>query len=208
MSETVIFFYNLWQITTWSLLIVLTLFYILVDPLCQEHQSPYDSNPIWRLFLWTAQGTQVVDILLSAIGATKNSILTVFPQIFSRLYVMFVIFPSIADDKRFLIAFVIMFWGLSEMVRFLFYTIRANATIGWLRYNLFTVVQPSSVLTELYCIWSAYSKVTAIENATDRPWTVLMPNLVNFELHFELTVWVAVFLFVFGTPQIYMHLLS
>ena len=151
-------FYNLWQMTVWSLLLGLTFFYLAIDPLAKSH-SPYHSNHIWRCILWAAQGSCAFDIPFSIMGLTKNSALAPTLQIISRIYVLLVIFPIVPTDFRFLITLTTAVWAQSEIVRFTFYTVKGNKAIAWLRYNLFLVCQPLGALAELVCISLAYAAV-------------------------------------------------
>ena len=80
--------------------------------------------------------------------------------------------------------------------------------MGHCRYNFFLVMYPLGVGAELFCMWAAKEAITAIEPASDRPWTVLMPNAWNCQYKFEWTVYMCYTSYVFGFPQLYFYMLA
>ena len=45
-------------------------------------------------------------------------------------------------------------------------------------------------------------------NVSERPFTILMPNSVNFQFKFEWSVYLIYFMYSFGFPQLYFYMLA
>ena len=70
-----------------------------------------------------AQTMQVLDIVFSLVGVTRNSVATAGPQIFSRLLIAHVVFPLVPEG-HWAVFLCILTWSLAEIVRFSFYLIK------------------------------------------------------------------------------------
>ena len=155
---------------------------------------------------------------MSVLGWTPNSPATVIPQIISRLYVLWVIFPnvprqidtSVAVSQYPIIQICCMTWAATEVVRFTYYTFEQvqRGFVGDLRYNMFIVCYPLGVGAELLCMWAARCAVLQIEDPSQRPFTMVMPNKWNFEFSLEYSVYLMYFIYSFGFPQLYMYMIS
>ena len=95
-------------------------------------------------------------------------------------------------------------------MRYAFYGFKGAqyGILGHLRYNTFWILYPCGVGAEVLCFIAARKYVLSIEPETDRPYTILMPNKLNFELKYQ---WMINFIFVaytVGFPMLYLHMIS
>ena len=99
-------------------------------------------------------------------------------------------------------------WAQAEIIRFTFYTFRSlKDLIGHLRYNLFLVFYPLGVGSELVCVWDAFRRVDKMPEA-EQPWTVLLPNAVNFEFKFSWAIYSIYAIYSVGFPILYSYMLA
>ena len=120
----------------------------------------WDERIQFRKVLELAQYLQATDIILSVLKLTRNNPVTVFQQIMSRVFVIYMIFPY-SSGKHFGIFMTVMCWSVTEVIRFIFYSLKLvnmGSTenllayiIGQLRYTLFIVLYPVGVTGELIC---------------------------------------------------------
>jgi hypothetical protein len=102
---------------------------------------------VFALFLLKLiQTFQISDILLGFANTGSLPILSIM-QIFGRL---FTTWGFMKLDNSFVLNFLIMFcWSLADSVRILYYMMKDNQLLGWLRYNLFIVNYPIGFGSEL-----------------------------------------------------------
>ena len=92
----------------------------------------YHDNRHWRMLLDVAQASAIFDMLFSVLRWTPNSPATVIPQILSRLYIIWLIFPNVprptesgSDLASYGIIHICAFaWAQAEVIRFTFYSFR------------------------------------------------------------------------------------
>jgi hypothetical protein len=77
----------------------------------------WDEQSNFKLFLMIAQFSQVLDVVISVAGVTKNNAWTVLKQISSRFWTMIMVFPFV-EQNNYSIFMVVFFWCLAEMARF------------------------------------------------------------------------------------------
>ncbi len=111
-------------------------------------------------------------------------------------------------------------WSLIEVIRFGFYASKAltgskdkesalTRLFGHLRYNVFIFAYVLGVLGELFGIFFAYHNLSVIEDHGGRlPWTVRMPNSVNFAFDFQTFLMISPLFYVGGFPGLYLHMWS
>ena len=124
----------------------------LISVTCSLLFSKIDENAsqkfhIFALFLLKLiQTFQISEILLGFANTGSLPILSIM-QIFGRL---FTTWGFMKLDNSFVLNFLIMFcWSLADSVRTLYYMMKDNQLLGWLRYNLFIVNYPIGFGSEL-----------------------------------------------------------
>ncbi|QLL33827.1 hypothetical protein HG536_0F01520 [Torulaspora globosa] len=117
-----------------------------------------------KQFVTYIQCGAVIEILNSALGIVRSPLLTTCAQVASRLLVVLGIFQCVPDTeaaKTILYVTLLTAWSITEVVRYLFYFCTLCFKNGppvpltFLRYNLFLVLYPLGVASELLIIHSA-----------------------------------------------------
>lgn len=100
-------------------------------------------------------------------GLTNNSIFAVFPQIASRVLIVYTTFPYIKEGSV-AITLTVFMWCTIELIRYPFYTVKSLDSLkdssisrfyGHLRYNAFIVVYPLGTTGEMLGCREAYEAV-------------------------------------------------
>ncbi|KAJ3441239.1 ptpla domain protein [Anaeramoeba flamelloides] len=118
--------------------------------------------PMLQIF----QTPAILEIIHAIIGIVPNSPLTVFSQVFSRVFMVWGIckFSSYSQASYW---FLIMseMWSMSEVVRYLYYTLKLICNkvdwipFGWSRYSFFFVLYPIGVFSELIQIYNTQPQI-------------------------------------------------
>ena len=135
-----------------------------------------------------------------------------------KIFTVFLVFPVVpkaseADTwlgQQALIPIILICWSVTEPLRYAFYTFKGaqNGLLGDLRYNMFWVIYPLGTTLELCCFYLGVRNVLAIEPESERPFTILMPNKLNFELKYQWMVYFMFVAFALGFPTLYIHLVK
>ena len=131
-------------------------------------------------------------------------------QVISRLYFALLVFfylpePDVTNlNQYFLVHICVVVWCNTELIRFCFYTFKGlgEGPLGHLRYNMFLINQPLGLFTEFIVLWESMFYVFTMP-ITERPWTILMPNSLNFEFRYEWGIFIAYVCFLPGAPFIF-----
>lgn len=108
----------------------------------------------------------IIEILNSLLGIVRSPIVTTAAQVLSRLLVVIGIFQLLPESESAQgIPYITLLsaWSITEIVRYLFYFYTLTSTTGaprlllYLRYNLFWVLYPTGVASELLIIYSSLS---------------------------------------------------
>jgi hypothetical protein len=159
--------HNVVQILTWSVVayILMPYNFKFTNLAAWRTNQYWDDSSDFRYWLEVGQTLQVLDIVLSALKMTKNSLASVFPQIVSRLFILHMIFPLV-ESEHFCIFVATICWAVTEVTRFTFYTLKElnlfkvsnplAELIGHMRYNSFIFLYPIGVSGELICCFKAW----------------------------------------------------
>lgn len=108
----------------------------------------------------------IIEILNSVLGIVRSPIVTTAAQVLSRLLVVVGIFQLLpeSENAQGIPYITLLFaWSITEIVRYLFYFYTLTSATGapklllYLRYNLFWVLYPTGVASELLIIYSSLS---------------------------------------------------
>lgn len=106
----------------------------------------------------------IIEVLNSAVGIVRSPLLTTTAQVASRLLIVIGIFkyiPEAPATHSIIYITLLTAWSITEVVRYAFYFCTLTRADGaprilvWLRYNLFLVLYPTGVASELLIIYSA-----------------------------------------------------
>ncbi|CAI0463813.1 unnamed protein product [Linum tenue] len=138
-----------------------------------------------------------LQILHSLVGLVRSPITATLPQISSRLYLTWIILHSFPEvQTHFLVSSLTISWSITEIIRYSFFGMKEafGATpsfLLWLRYSTFLVMYPigiSSEVSEKFCI--------------------RMPNKWNFSFDNFYIAFIALGIYVPGSPHMYRYMLS
>ena len=159
-------------------------------------------------------------MLLSLIRWTQNSPAAVIPQILSRLFIVWVVFPLVPSPSATPIGTVdttlkslpvingtLVCWAVTEVIRYAFYTFKDMAVLKHLRYNLFLVLYPLGVSCELLSIAHSCLHVKHDFTPGNQPLTLTMPNTVNFIFKYEWSIWICLLVYSVEFPKLFTHMM-
>lgn len=187
--------YNTTQVIAWSLIFLKAAVYISEK---KTTDGLYQEVEYW---LKIAQTAAILEICHCLFGLVRSSVLTTFPQVASRLFILWVVADSlvmkdITNQQTIGFPMLLFAWTITEIIRYSYY---ANALIDsvlgplqWCRYTFFIVLYPLGVAGELICLYRALP----VAMKTGR-FSIRLPNVYNFSVDF---VWLSYFIFVLYIP--------
>ncbi|CEO97754.1 very-long-chain (3R)-3-hydroxyacyl-CoA dehydratase [Plasmodiophora brassicae] len=153
-----------------------------------------------------SQGLAILEVVHAWVGLVRSPVMTVALQVASRLFILFTVVeqvPAIQDDWY--VAMLVGAWACVEIPRYAYYALNLFDAVPypllWLRYSLFIVLYPIGISAELLCAYHAIPHFAATKQ-----WSVLMPNMVNFELKFDVLIKMLMLVYVPGSPFLYLHM--
>lgn len=165
---------------------------------------PFTKQPnfFWSTRNWVTivQTGAILEIIHSLLGFVKSPILTTVMQVSSRLLVVIGIFQFIPEStmcQSMVYLTLLMAWSITEIVRYLYYyfsLVNKNQVpyiLQWLRYNMFIVLYPMGVTSELIIIFSS-----------------LAPALERFGYPLQLILAGSMLTYIPGLPILFNHMLK
>ncbi|EAN78453.1 protein tyrosine phosphatase, putative [Trypanosoma brucei brucei TREU927] len=139
--------------------------------------------------LVVSQSAAVLEVLHALFGLVRSPVGTTLLQVLSRLLVLYgalEIGPTAARMSPFATQMIVA-WSLAEVIRYTFYASNLAGVklkpVTWLRYSAFTVLYPMGITGEIACFISALPYIRE-----KKPWTVELPNRLNFSFSWYYTV--------------------
>ncbi|KAK7196415.1 protein tyrosine phosphatase [Novymonas esmeraldas] len=160
--------------------------------------------------LCVAQTGAITEIFHAAFGLVRSPVGTTFLQVLSRLVVLYGAVRI--GDKQVtsspIFVQMLVAWCLSEIIRYSFYgasLVNAKvAPLTWLRYSAFMVLYPVGITGEIGCLYKALPFIQE-----HKPWTVELPNRMNFTFSWYNTVWFTLLgVYPYGSYVMYSYMLS
>lgn len=149
-------------------------------------------------YKWTTgiQCMAIIEIINSATGVVRSPLMTTLMQVASRLLVVlgiWTLLPYAEGNYSYAYLTVHIAWGVTEVVRYYYYALNlVKAVPQWLeylRYNLFLVLYPLGISSEIYMIYKA------------------LPEAYILSPYYSLFLLVALIAYLPGTPILYGHML-
>lgn len=137
----------------------------------------------------------------------SNPMLT-FVQVFSRVFVTWAIVATFPESQICLgFPLLLLAWIITEIIRYAFYALNLigieSSIIVWLRYTLFIVLYPMGVTGELWCTYTALTRV-----GKERMFSIAMPNRMNFTFDFYVFLILLMLSYIPIFPQLYFHMFA
>ncbi|CDJ67375.1 protein tyrosine phosphatase-like domian-containing protein, putative [Eimeria necatrix] len=202
-------------------------FYVIVKH-CLDHNLPGAFHvSLWPELespLFFAQSLAVMEIVHSLMGLVRSSVMTTIMQVFSRLQLVWLLFPTVPSSRHpVALLTCVAAWSCAELLRFPFFAVqqllqlvdlmRKDATplevpvlLKWLRYSGFTVLYPIGITSEVVCMWSSLEALRSSYALSHYP--TPMPNKLNFELSLYWSYLILLCLYIPGSVQLYSHMLK
>lgn len=146
------------------------------------------------------QSCAAIEIFNSALGIVRSPLTTTVAQVTSRLVVVLGIFsllPETPAARSYAYISLLLAWSITEVIRYLFYFYSLSAKEGpskllvLLRYNLFWLLYPIGVGSELYIIFSALPIAAS-----------------KYSEQYRYFLIVCMFLYIPGFPTLFLHMVT
>jgi len=116
--------------------------------------APADLYEDIRDVLVLVQTLMLMEILHSLVGMVRSPVVTVFIQVMSRIFIIWgQTDPSTDAQAHWSLYLIVLSWGVTEVVRYLFYFFSLIGDVPyplfWLRYSLFMALYPTGISGEI-----------------------------------------------------------
>ncbi|CAH8572564.1 unnamed protein product [Schistosoma turkestanicum] len=160
------------------------------------------------ILLQLFQSLAVVEIIHSAIGLVRSSVITTILQVSSRLLVVWgvlYIMPEISRNNLG-VPLIVTSWSIAEMIRYSYYLadicgIKLNL-LTWLRYSAFIVLYPTGISGEIFLIVSGIRRL----NET-RKYSFDLPNALNCSFSYWFALITILVTYIPGSKTMYTHMM-
>jgi len=192
--------YNSAQFLGWSYLL-----FQMIDHFAQGGR-PANLYQKVNVTLKIFQTAAVLEILHAATGMVKSNPVVTLQQVFSRVYILWLILELLPPSRLSVGVLLLMFaWTITEMIRYSMYAINIVAEtpyiLTWLRYTFFIVAYPVGVMGELLVSYAGLSYANS-----KGVLTVGLPNKLNATFHFPLVMVGVMLLYIPLFPPMYLHM--
>ncbi|CAH8638072.1 unnamed protein product [Schistosoma margrebowiei] len=194
--------YNGFQLMGWGYILSLYIFESSIKRKWFEFSIQVDIS--LRLF----QSLAVVEIIHSAVGLVRSSVMTTVLQVSSRLLVVWgilYIVPEVARDNLG-VPLIVISWSIAEMIRYSYYVadicrVKLNLLI-WLRYSGFMVLYPTGISGEVLLIVSGIKRLRETEE-----YSFNLPNALNCSLYYWFALVIILITYIPGSKTMYTHMM-
>ncbi|CAI4584878.1 CBM_collapsed_G0030920.mRNA.1.CDS.1 [Saccharomyces cerevisiae] len=185
--------YNLLSAVGWSYLLYLV---ISLYPKVGQPAFFYQTKNVATL----VQCGAIIEIINSFLGVVRSPLLTTVAQVSSRLLVVLGIFqllPNTSGVQSVVYISLLLAWSITEIVRYLYYFFMlvfkngAPKILILLRYNLFWILYPTGVASELRIIYCAL-------NAAESQYSLLYKRILI----------AAMLAYIPGFPMLFLHMVA
>lgn len=212
LSDFYLLFYNFGSAVGWLAVLLIThkslLAFKTSDDLLRSRDL-YKNVGFWlKLF----QSLAVLEVLHAALKLVRSNPLLTGLQVLSRVAVVWAIIHVFDASKQCAGVFIVcLAWSITEVVRYSYYAFNILGFVPyfltWCRYSLFIVLYPLGVFGELTCIYYAITSVYNSKKLRDQ-YSYRLPNSLNFSFDILIVLFITVFAYIPGFPQLYMHMLA
>ncbi|KPI84138.1 putative Protein tyrosine phosphatase [Leptomonas seymouri] len=175
-----------------------------------EGGSASTAYPEVATLLCIFQTGAVAEIMHSMAGLVRSPVGTTVIQVLSRLVVLYgsLRIGDTEATKSPVFVQMVVAWCLSEIIRYSFYStnlLKAKvAPLTWLRYSAFMVLYPVGITGEIGCLYRSLPWIAA-----HKPWTVELPNKLNFTFSWYNCVWfILLGIYPYGSYVMYSYMLA
>ncbi|CAH8652818.1 Very-long-chain (3R)-3-hydroxyacyl-CoA dehydratase hpo-8, variant 2 [Schistosoma haematobium] len=194
--------YNGFQLMGWGYILSLYIFESSIKRKWFEFSVQAD------IFLRLFQSLAVAEIIHSAVGLVRSSVMTTMLQVSSRLLVVWgilYIVPEVARDNLG-VPLIVISWSIAEMIRYSYYVadicrVKLNL-LTWLRYSGFMVLYPTGISGEVLLIVSGIKRLKETEE-----YSFNLPNALNCSLYYWFALVTILITYIPGSKTMYTHMM-
>ncbi|KAH3672263.1 hypothetical protein WICMUC_004358 [Wickerhamomyces mucosus] len=156
--------YNQFSAVLWAIVLVYTIYF-----------SIQTGQPVFfqatNIATTGIQTLAVIEIVNSALGYVRAPVFTTFAQVASRLLVVWGIFqilPNSPANSHWAYISLLLAWSITEVTRYVYYAENIitkgnpNRLLTILRYNLFFVLYPTGVASELTVVYLSLDEASRV----------------------------------------------
>merc|ERR1711916_44177 len=208
-------FYNLTVWIGWCSVLIKTFKHLFVDNNAGDVMntifSEEENFDLWQKIgasLKIAQTAAILEIVHGMVGFVKAPIMSTFPQVYSRVFVLWASIHSAQplSVSRPMFTGLVLAWSITECVRYLFYSLalydQSAYILTYLRYTMFYVLYPFGVACEMSCMIKS-----AEHSANTGMYNLQLPNRWNFVFNFQYFIYVQSIVWVFGLYGLYTYMI-
>eukprot|EP01012_Entosiphon_sulcatum_P036243 TRINITY_DN4614_c0_g1_i1.p1 TRINITY_DN4614_c0_g1~~TRINITY_DN4614_c0_g1_i1.p1 ORF type:complete len:230 (-),score=21.38 TRINITY_DN4614_c0_g1_i1:51-713(-) len=172
--------------------------------------APDALYPAIQQWLVIFQTLAILEIVHSLFGIVRSPVFSTFVQVMSRILVLHgalqLHYPEVTSHWS--VASLVFSWSAVEVIRYSYYFFNELNSVPyllkWLRYSAFMVLYPSGISSELLILYGSLSSLRVY-----RPFTVDLPNVVNFAFDYPLIVTFLIYVvYAPGSVFMYTHMLQ
>lgn len=195
--------YNIIQFLGWS--------YILYQMIDLVSSKGLQRQGLWEqveIPLLIFQSGAVFEILHSIIGIVPSSLGVTFPQVFSRVFLLWPILYRVSESRDQLgFPLLLTAWTITEVMRYLYYVLNLVGSVPgllqWCRYSFFIVLYPIGITGELICCYRALPHYSITQS-----FSTALPNNWNFTFNFHYLIVIIMLTYIPIFPQLYGHMFA
>ncbi|CRG95040.1 protein tyrosine phosphatase-like protein, putative, partial [Plasmodium gallinaceum] len=186
---------------------ILWIFVLLTSIQYAFNKEKYHIKDFWsnsRKLITITQSLAIFEIFFSIIGAINSVVTIVTAQVFSRLFIVHLIFNYLPNNNKWIFSCLIS-WSIIDIIRYLIYSlnllnIRINFLDG-LRNKLPLILYPIGITSEIICTISSLDNIYNTPFLRAFPYS--MPNNLNFQIDIYYFCIFVLFLYIPGSFLLY-----
>ncbi|CDU20132.1 hypothetical protein, variant [Plasmodium yoelii 17X] len=195
-----LFIYN-----TVSYLLWICVLYVSVEYALYNEKRPI--TKFWgkhKKLIAITQSLSIFDVLFSLFGFIKSDVKIVVTQIFSRFFIVHLIFNYLPNNNKWILSCLIP-WAIIDIIRYLIYSLNLlNIRVGILtslRNKLPLILYPIGIVSEVVCTLTSLKNIQSTPFLRSFPYA--MPNNLNFQIDIYYFCIFVLFLYIPGSIFVY-----
>ncbi|SCM05736.1 protein tyrosine phosphatase-like protein, putative [Plasmodium chabaudi chabaudi] len=195
-----LFIYNAVSCALWVCVLYVSLEFAL-------YKDKYPITKFWaqhKNLITITQTLAIFDVISSLFGLIRSDFKIVVTQIFSRFFIVHLIFNYLPNNNKWILSCLIP-WAIIDIIRYLIYSLSSlNIRIGILvslRNKLPLILYPIGIVSEVVCTLTSLKNIQATPFLRSFPYA--MPNNLNFQIDIYYFCMFVLFLYIPGSIFVY-----
>ncbi|XBH80692.1 hypothetical protein VPH35_106385 [Triticum aestivum] len=150
----------------------------------------------------------LMEIVHSLVGFVKSPVSATILQLIGRMFVTWDVLWSFPETRpHILVTSLILAWSIAEVIRYPYYGMKetfgfSHFWLLWLRYNMFLILYPIGMLSEVGLIY-----VTLPYMKASNKYCLQMPNKWNFSFNYHYAYVLLMGIYFPGFPHLFHYML-